>query len=292
MVRAPGKRQRRDALGASRLVGGFPALQANVARAFLTDKMSVTLTPAQFATEKAKLLRGLPSSFVHLLQLAATAFQPATVPEVALLRAGILNTSPIQQVLTQATPRTLALPAALAASSVTAPEVGEAAALKSYGDNILQPVAPSALGGATGGLEPAARFFASGEEGHSSLGESLGEALHVATDAFQAAADGRNLRKRPKPPKPSSQRPRVWATRSPPSLSMRPTQRSAKVPRPARVVVGAAKATVAPLRTASPTSRRFPEPATPSKPLGSSRWPSRRPTTSTSRSVSSASRSS
>ena len=178
------------ALGASRLVGGFPALQANVARAFLTDKMSVTLTPAQFATGKAKLLRGLPSSFVSLLQLAAAAFQPSTVPEVTLLRAGILDTSPIQQVLTQATPRTLVLPAALAASSVTAPEARVAAALKSYGDNILQPVAPSALGGAAGDLEPATRFFASGEEGHSSLGESLGEALHIATDAFEAAADG------------------------------------------------------------------------------------------------------
>ena len=84
----------------------------------------------------------------------------------------------------------MVLPAALASSSVTVPEVHLAAALKSYADNILQPVAPSALGGAAGGLEPAARFFASGEEGHSSLGESLGEALHVATDAFEAAADG------------------------------------------------------------------------------------------------------
>ncbi len=178
------------ALGASRLVGTFPALQANVARAFVTDKMSVTLTPAQFATAKAEILHAMPSSFVHLLQLAATAFQPSTVPDVALFRAAILDTSPIQQVLTEAAPRALALPAALAASSVTGPEARLATALKSFADNILQPVAPSALGGAAGGLEPATRFFASGEEGQSNLGESLGEALHVATDAFEAVADG------------------------------------------------------------------------------------------------------
>ena len=178
------------ALGASRLVGSLPALQSSVARAFVADKMSVTLAPAQFGAAKAKLLRSLPSPFIHLLDLAATAFQPSTVPEVALLRAAILDTSPIEQVLTQATPRTLVLPAALASSSVTAPEAHLAAALKSYADNILQPVAPTALGGAAGGLEPNARFFANGEEGHSSLGETLGEALHVATDAFEAAADG------------------------------------------------------------------------------------------------------
>ena len=139
------------ALGASRLVGGFPALQASVARAFVADKMSVTLTPAQFAAARAKLLRGLPSSFIHLLELAATAFQPPTVPEVASLRAAILDTSPIEQVLTQAAPRTLVLPAALASSSVTAPEAHLAAALKSFADSILQPVPPSALGGATAG---------------------------------------------------------------------------------------------------------------------------------------------
>ena len=109
------------ALGASRLIGGFAALQASVARAFVADKMSVTLTPAQFATAKAKLLQGLPSPFIQLLELAATPFQPSTVPEVALLRAAILDTSPLEQVLTQAAPRTLVLPEALASSSVTAP---------------------------------------------------------------------------------------------------------------------------------------------------------------------------
>jgi hypothetical protein len=178
------------ALGASRLVAGFPALQTSVARAFVADKMSVTLTPAQFAAARAKLLGSLPSPFIHLLELAATAFQPPTVPEVALLRAAILDTSPLEQVLTQAAPRTLVLPAALASSAVTAPETHLAAALKSFADSILQPVAPSALGGATGVLEPNITFIASGEEGHSSLGESLGEALHVATDAFEATADG------------------------------------------------------------------------------------------------------
>ena len=65
-----------------------------MARAFVADKMSVTLTPAQFAAARAKLLGSLPSPFIHLLELAATAFQPSTVPEVALLRAAILDTSP------------------------------------------------------------------------------------------------------------------------------------------------------------------------------------------------------
>jgi hypothetical protein len=178
------------ALGASSLIGSFPALQSSVARAFVADKMNVTLAPAQFAAAKAKLLGALPSPFIHLLDLAAAVFQPSTVPEVALLRAAILDTSPLEQVLTQAAPRTLVLPAALASTSVTAPEARLAAALTSYADSILQPVAPSALGGAAGRLEPSARFFASGEEGHSSLGETLGEALHVATDAFEATADG------------------------------------------------------------------------------------------------------
>ena len=49
---------------------------------------------------------------------------------------------------------------------------------------------PTALGGAAPGPEPNARFFANGEGGHSSLGENLGEALHVATDALEATADG------------------------------------------------------------------------------------------------------
>ena len=178
------------ALGASRLVGSFPTLQASVARAFVADKMSVTLTPAHFATARAKLLRGLPASFSHLLELAGKAFQPSTVPEVVSLRAAILDTSPIEQVLTQAAPRTLVLPAALASSSVTTPEAHLAATLNRFADGILQPVPPSALGGAAGGIEPSTRFFANDEEGHSSLGESLGEALHVATDAFEAAADG------------------------------------------------------------------------------------------------------
>ena len=84
----------------------------------------------------------------------------------------------------------LGAPGRAPSSSVTAPEAHLAAALKSYADGILQPVAPSALGSAAGGLEPNTRFFANGEEGHSSLGESLGEALHVATDAFEATADG------------------------------------------------------------------------------------------------------
>ena len=178
------------ALGASRLVGTFPALETGMARAFAADKMSVTLTPAQFATAKARLLRSLPSSFISLLARAAAAFQPSTVPEVVLLKAAIIDTSPIEQVMTQAVAKTLVLPAAISSSAVTAPEIRLAAALKSFADGILQPVPPTALGGAAQDLEPSIRLIANGEGGNSSLSENLGEALHLATDAFEAAADG------------------------------------------------------------------------------------------------------
>ncbi|HMK97711.1 MAG TPA: hypothetical protein VK425_09215, partial [Acidimicrobiales bacterium] len=178
------------ALDASRLLGSFPTLQDAMVRAFLADKMSLTLTPAQFAAAKAKLLRGLPASFTQLLKVAAAAYQPSTVPEVAALRAAILGTEPIEQALAHSAPRTLVLPAVLASSSVTAPEVRLAAALKGYAGTILQPVPPSALRGVSWGFEPEARFVPDGEEGNSSLGETLGEALHFATDAAEAAADG------------------------------------------------------------------------------------------------------
>jgi hypothetical protein len=40
-------------------------------RTFMADKMSLTITPEQFAAAKAKLLRGLPASYTHLLSVAA-----------------------------------------------------------------------------------------------------------------------------------------------------------------------------------------------------------------------------
>jgi hypothetical protein len=128
------------ALSASSLLGRFPALQAAVVSAFIADKISLTLTPAQFAEAKAKLLLHLPASFKQLLSVAAAPFQPATVPEVAALKAAILDTGAFKKALAQLAPRALVLPAAFASTSVMAPEVRLAAELKQYADSILQPV--------------------------------------------------------------------------------------------------------------------------------------------------------
>lgn len=168
------------ALAGSRLLGSFPALQATVVRAFVSDKMTLTLTPAQFAAAKAKLLRGLPASFTPLLNEAAAAYQPSTVLEVISLRAAIVDTQPVEQTLANIAPKTLQLPAVLGSSFVTTPEVRLSAALKSYADTILQPVPPSALGGSAAGREPDARFVADGE-----AGEQAGEALHTVSEGFE-----------------------------------------------------------------------------------------------------------
>jgi len=177
------------ALAASRLVGTFPVLQAAVVRAFVADKMNLTLTPTQFAMAKAKLLRGLPASFTPLLNGAAAAYQPPSVLEVTSLRAAIVDTEPVEQGLANLVPKTLVLPGVLASSSVTGPEVRLSAALKAYADAILQPVPPSALGGAAEGAQPDARFIANGEESPT-FSEVLGETLHLATDAAEASVDG------------------------------------------------------------------------------------------------------
>jgi hypothetical protein len=178
------------ALAASGLVGTFPALQAAVVRAFVAADMSRALTPAQFATAKAQLLRGLPASYTHLLEVVAAAYQPSTDPEVAEMKAAVLDTQPLEQALANAVPRAVGLPAVLLPSSLTAAEVRLAAALKSFADTILQPVPASALGAAARGLEPDARFVAGGEEEPPSWGEALGETLHAATDAAEAAKGG------------------------------------------------------------------------------------------------------
>jgi len=178
------------ALAASGLVGALPALQAAVVRAFVADKMSRALTPAQFATAKAQLLRGLPASYTHLLEVVAAAYKPSADPEVAEMRAVVLDTQPLEQALANAVPRAVVLPTVLLPSSLTAAEVRLAAALKSFADTILQPVPASALGAAARGLEPDARFVAGGEEEPPSFGEALGETLHLATDAAEAAHDG------------------------------------------------------------------------------------------------------
>jgi hypothetical protein len=168
------------ALAASRLVGSFPVLQATVVRAFVADKMSLTLTPAQFSAAKTKLLRGLPASLTHLLDEAAAAYQPSTVLEVVSLRAAIIDTQPVEQTLANIAPKTLELPAVLGSSLVTAPEVRLSAALKTYADTILAPVPPSALGGTAARLQPGSRFVADGEPG-----EQAGEALHTATETLE-----------------------------------------------------------------------------------------------------------
>ena len=168
------------ALSASRLVGTFPALQAAVVRAFVADNMSLILTPTQFATAKAKLLRGLPASFTPLLNAAAAAYQPSTVLEVTSLRAAIVDTEPVEQGLANLAPKTLVLPGVLASSSVTGPEVRLSAALKNYASTILQPVPPSALSAATAGLQPDTRLVADGE-----AGEQAGEALHTVSESFE-----------------------------------------------------------------------------------------------------------
>jgi hypothetical protein len=60
------------ALGASALLGTFPALHLAMVRTFMADKMSLTITPEQFAAAKAKLLPGLPASDTHLLSVVGS----------------------------------------------------------------------------------------------------------------------------------------------------------------------------------------------------------------------------
>ncbi len=142
------------ALSASSLLARFPALQAAVVRGFDADGMRVTLTPAQFAAAKAKLLRHLPASLPQLLAVAAAPYQPATVPEVAALKAAILDTAAFKKVVANLAPRALSLPSAFASSSVTAAEVRLVAELKQYANGILEPVPASALPRMAGRFEP------------------------------------------------------------------------------------------------------------------------------------------
>jgi von Willebrand factor type D domain len=168
------------ALSASSQLVRFPALQAAVVKAFVADGMSVTLTPEQIAAAKAKFLHRLPVSLKRLLAVAAAPYQPTTVPEVAALRAAILDTVPLEQAVAHASPRTLVLPAAFASSSVIAAEARLSAALKDFANTVLQPVPESALGALAGRFVPSAECF--GEE-------DLAEALEGVSDAFDAMAD-------------------------------------------------------------------------------------------------------
>ncbi len=281
------------ALAASGLVGALPALQAAVVRAFVADKMSVTLTPAQIATAKAQLLRGLPASYGHLLEVVAAAYQPSTGPEVAEMRDVVLDTQPLEQALANAVPRAVVLPAALLPSSLTAAEVRLAAALKSFAGHHL-------AAGAAIGVRRRRRGGSSRTPGSSPVGRRSHPAsarpwarpcTSPRTPLRQHMTGPRLLESRgQKLPKSWSPWARGSATRSPPSPSRRPTPPSAKVPaRVARATAGAEGAATAPPPTASRTRSLGPAPATCSRPPASSPSSSRPPTTSISRSVSSAS---
>jgi len=89
---------------------------------------------------------GPPAGVVHSPARRGRGGVPTTtVPEVAALRAAIVDTAAFKKSLAQIPPTTLALPAALDSSSVLAAEAGLAAALKRYADTLLQPVPGSAL---------------------------------------------------------------------------------------------------------------------------------------------------
>ncbi|HXR22617.1 MAG TPA: VWD domain-containing protein, partial [Acidimicrobiales bacterium] len=165
------------ALSASRLLGGFPALQAAMVKAFVADKLSLTLTPAESAAAKAKLLRHLPASFTQLLAVAAAPYGPATVPEVAALKAAILSTGAFEGTLAHMAPKTLVLPAALVPSSLTAAEANLEVALKGYANTILSPVPASAL------PVPPGRFVAAEECG--SPQQELAEAFHRTAEGLE-----------------------------------------------------------------------------------------------------------
>ncbi len=163
------------ALAASDALEALPGLQAAVGRAFVADKMTVSLTAAQSATAKARLLRALPASFSVLAKLAAAAYQPATVPEVARARAAILGTASFERAVAGITPEALVLPANLVPESATAAETGLATALRSYAEGILQPLPARGLLGTRGRLVPAGEGCGPSDY---EVGENLLDANH------------------------------------------------------------------------------------------------------------------
>jgi hypothetical protein len=135
---------------AADVVSGFPALQTTMAQAFVADKMSLTLTPAQVAAAKAKLRQGPPAAFMQVLQVAAAPYQHSGAPEAAAIRAAILGATPTLQAELADLPATaLVLPAVLASSSITTAEVRLASALRSYSHSILLPVREASPAAAT-----------------------------------------------------------------------------------------------------------------------------------------------
>ena len=172
---------------AAGVVSRFPALQTTMARAFVADKMSLTLTPAQVAAAKAKLLQGPPAGFTQVLQVAAAPYQHSSAPEAAALRAAILGATPtLQAELAHLPSKTLVLPAVLASSSITTPEVRLASALSSYANSVLQPVPVASPAAVTERPELGAGFVLDGEtQGQAS--EAL-EKLHDGLEGLSALA--------------------------------------------------------------------------------------------------------
>lgn len=169
---------------AAGVVSRFPALQTTMARAFVADKMSLTLTPAQVAAAKAKLGHGPPAAFTQVLRVAAAPYQHSTAPEAAALRVAILGATPtLQAELAHLPSKTLVLPAVFASSSITAPEVRLARALRSYANIILQPVPVASPGAVAERPELEAGFVLDGE----SQGQAT-EALHITTDALEGVS--------------------------------------------------------------------------------------------------------
>jgi hypothetical protein len=172
---------------AAGVVSGFPALQTTMAGAFVADKMSLTLSPAQVAAAKAKLLQGPPAGFTQVLQVAAAPYQHSSAPEAAALRAAILGaTATLQAELADLPSTALVLPAVLASSSITTPEVRLASAFRSYANSILQPVRVASAAAATERPELAAGLVPD-SEGQHQANEALDQ-LETALDGVSALA--------------------------------------------------------------------------------------------------------
>ena len=183
---------------AAGLVSRFPALQTTMAGAFVADNMSLTLSPAQVAAAKAKLRNGPPAGFTQVLQVAAAPYQHSSAPEAAALRAAIVGATPtLQAELALLPSKTLVMPAALASSSITTPEMQLASALSRYANSVLQPVPVVSPAAVAERPELAAGFVLDGEtQGQASEAlENLNDGLEglsaVAKQFGGEAGDGR-----------------------------------------------------------------------------------------------------
>jgi hypothetical protein len=172
---------------AAGVVSTFPALQTTMARAFVADKMSLTLSPTQVAAAKAKLRHGTPAAFAQVLKVAAAPYQHSSAPEAVALRAAILGATPtLQGELAHLPSETLMLPAVFASTSITTPEVRLARALRNYANVILQPVPVASPTPVAERPEIGAGFVLDGES-QGEATEAL-EKLHDALEGLSALA--------------------------------------------------------------------------------------------------------